>query len=39
MTALDLLKQLDDLGITPVPYPDGTLHCRVARGVLTPALV
>ncbi len=39
MTALDLLKQLHDLGIILVPYPDGTLRCRGARGVLTPALV
>ena len=39
MTALDLLKQLHDLGIVLVPYPDGTLHCRGVKGILTPALV
>jgi hypothetical protein len=39
MTALDLLKQLHDLGITPVPYPDGTLHCRASKGLLTQVLV
>jgi hypothetical protein len=39
MNALDILHQLHKLGVSLTPHPDGTLHCRSPRGVLTPALV
>jgi hypothetical protein len=39
MTTRTLLQQLHDLGVILVPHPDGTLHCRGPKGVLTPALV
>ena len=39
MTALDLLQQLHELGVTLTPYPDGTIQCRAPKGVLTHALV
>ena len=39
MTALDLLQQLDALGVSLTPHPDGTLRCRAPKGTLTPALV
>lgn len=39
MTALALLQQLHDLGVALESSPDGTLHCRAPRGILTPALV
>jgi hypothetical protein len=39
MTALDLFQQLHALGVSLTPHPDGTLHCRAPKGVLTPALV
>jgi hypothetical protein len=38
MTAPALFQQLHVLGVTLVPHPDGTLHCRTPRGVLTPEL-
>ena len=38
MTALDLLQQLRDLGVVLTPYPDGTLHYKAPKDVLTPAL-
>jgi hypothetical protein len=39
MTAHALLQQLHALGVTLVPSPDATLHCRAPQGILTPALV
>ena len=39
MTAHALLQQLHARGVTLVPAPDGTLHCRAPQGILTPALV
>jgi hypothetical protein len=39
MTALALLQQLHTLGVALEPSPDGTLHCRAPKGVMTPALV
>jgi hypothetical protein len=39
MIALDLLQQLHKLGVILTPNPDGTLHCRAPKGVLTSALV
>jgi hypothetical protein len=39
MTALALLQHLHDLGVALEPSSDGTLRCRVPKGVLTPALV
>jgi len=38
MTAITLLQKLHNLDIILVPHPDGTLHCRAPRGVLTPEL-
>jgi hypothetical protein len=37
MTARTLLQQLHALGVVLTPYPDGTVHCRAPKGVLTPA--
>ena len=39
MTPLILLHQLHALGVVLTPWPDGTVRCRVAKGVLTPALL
>jgi hypothetical protein len=39
MTALDVLQQLHEHGVILTPYPDGTVHCRARKGILTPALV
>jgi hypothetical protein len=39
MRALDLLQQLHKLGVILTPHPDGTLHCRAPKGVLSPTLV
>jgi len=39
MTALDMLQQLHEYGVILTAYPDGTIHCRAPKGVMTPALV
>ena len=39
MTALDLLQQLHKSGAALTPHPDGTVHCRAPKGVLTLELV
>jgi hypothetical protein len=39
MTALALLQQLHTLGVILSPRPDGTVHCRAPKGVLTAELV
>src|SRR5262245_35712024 len=39
MKALDLLQQLSALGVILTPHPDGTVHCRAPKGVLTAELV
>ena len=38
MTILTLLQQLHTLGVMLTPYPDGTVHYKAPKGVLTPAL-
>jgi TubC N-terminal docking domain len=39
MTALALLQQLHERGVTLTPYSDGTLRCRAPKGILTHAFV
>ena len=39
MTALDLLHQLQVLGVVLTPYPDETLRYKAPKGVLTPTLL
>jgi hypothetical protein len=39
MTALALFQQLYALGVRVTPVPDGQVHCRARKGVLTPALL
>jgi hypothetical protein len=36
MTALDLLQQLQALGVILEPHPDGALYCRAPKGILAP---
>ena len=39
MTALALLQQFHECGVLLTPYPDGTLHYKAPKGVLTPTLL
>jgi hypothetical protein len=39
MTAIALLQQLHEHGVSLMPSSDGTVRCRAPKGVLTPALV
>jgi hypothetical protein len=39
MTALVLFQQLHALGVALTPYPDGTLHYKAPKSVLTLALL
>jgi tubulysin polyketide synthase-like protein len=39
MTVLALCQQLHQQGVILMPSPNGTVHCRAPKGVLTPALV
>jgi hypothetical protein len=36
---LALFQQLHTLGVVLTPYPDGTLHYKAPKGVLTPELL
>ena len=39
MTALDVLQQLDDLGVLLTSFPERSARSRAPKGVLTPAMV
>ena len=39
MTALDVLQQLQDLGVLLTAFPDRSVRSHAPKGVLTPAMV
>jgi hypothetical protein len=39
MTALALFHKLHTWGVKLTPYPDGTLHYKAPKGIMTPALL